>query len=368
MARNKLLSTLVLLPISKIYGLATSVRNLMFDLKLLKQREFPVPVIVVGNLAIGGTGKTPHVEYIVENLRHGYHMAVVSRGYMRSTKGFVMATPRSTPSEIGDEPYQIYRKFNCQVPVAVCEDRVKGISELLKIDPNIDLVLLDDAFQHRYVKPTVAIVLTEYSRPVFADKMLPYGRLRESKKALRRADIVVSSKCPQKVTPMDLKVFEENLKLIPWQTLCFSKFVYGKLMPLFPEVAPLAAPSLEWLTDQDKVLALAGIANPKPFVRYIKHFKAKVKVCLYADHHNFNRRDIESIKQRFLALKGRRNYIITTEKDAVRLINNPYFPAELKPYIYYLPIKVEFMRNDSEKFLDAIRKTIKEKARQGIFK
>ena len=190
MARNKLLSALLLYPISRLYGLGVAVRNKMFEHGILKQQEFSVPVVVVGNIAMGGTGKTPHVEYIVEELMDKYNIGVLSRGYKRATKGFVLATPQSRPEDIGDESYQIYRKFGPDVTVAVCEKRVEGINRMLEINPSINLIILDDAFQHRYVKPAVSVVLTEYSRPVFKDNLLPYGNLREQRSALNRADIV----------------------------------------------------------------------------------------------------------------------------------------------------------------------------------
>ncbi|MCD8385896.1 MAG: tetraacyldisaccharide 4'-kinase [Bacteroidales bacterium] len=361
MSKRKIFSKLVLLPISKIYGLVTAVRNLMFDLHILKEREFDVPVVVVGNLAVGGTGKTPHVEYIIEHLRHSYHIGVLSRGYKRGTHGFVMATRNSRPIDIGDEPYQIYHKFGCEVAVAVCEDRVKGITEMLRVDPHIDLIILDDAFQHRYVKPTVAVVLTEYGRPVFKDKLLPYGRLRESPKGMNRADIVVATKCPERVTALDLRIFEDNLKLMSGQKLFFSRYVYANLQPVFPEQAPPVAPSLEWLTEEDRLLCVAGIANPKPFVKFIKRFKPKVRVNLYPDHHTFTRKDMATLQTRFETMEGKRNFIITTEKDAVRMMNCPYFPHDLKHAIYYLPVNVDFMRDESDTFVEAIRKTIKSK-------
>lgn len=339
-------------------------RNLMFELKILKEREFDIPTIGVGNLCAGGTGKTPHVEYVAGKLRHGFHLAVLSRGYKRSTSGFIMATKRSTPSDIGDEPYQIYHKFGCEVPVAVCEDRVTGITELLRIDPRIDLVVLDDSFQHRYVKPTVSILLTEYNRPYFEDTILPYGHLREPRRGAHRADIVVATKCPDKITALDYRIFEENLGLLPFQSLFFSKFMYGKLTPVFPDLAPSVPPSLDWLSQEDMVLAVAGIGNPKPFVRYIKHFKAKVRVNIFPDHHSFSKKDTALLQQRFNTMDAKRKFLITTEKDAVRMINCPYFPHDLKPYVYFLPVQVEMMRGEASAFIDTVRRLIKAKRPQ----
>lgn len=331
----------MLLPLSKIYGFAVGVRNLMFKWHILKQREFPVPVVVVGNISAGGTGKTPHTEYVIDLLRYKYHIGMLSRGYKRKTKGFVLATSRSTPLDIGDEPYQIYQKFGRDISVAVCEDRCTGIEELLRLDPRINLIVLDDAFQHRYVKPTVSIVLTEFNNPVFFDKLLPLGRLREPAKAIYRADMVVVTKCPPQLKAIEYRIFKNNLKLFPYQKLFFSRFNYTSLRPLFPDIRK-DAPHMSWLGQDDTMLVLSGIANPKPLVRYLKGFKASIKVKVFPDHHNFNRKDLDAITKRFNELEGKQKIIVTTEKDAVRLINNPYFPHQLKPYIFYQPIDVTF--------------------------
>lgn len=317
------------------------VRNLMFKWHILKQREFPVPVVVVGNISAGGTGKTPHTEYVIDLLRYKYHIGMLSRGYKRKTKGFVLATSRSTPLDIGDEPYQIYQKFGRDISVAVCEDRCTGIEELLRLDPRINLIVLDDAFQHRYVKPTVSIVLTEFNNPVFFDKLLPLGRLREPAKAIYRADMVVVTKCPPQLKAIEYRIFKNNLKLFPYQKLFFSRFNYTSLRPLFPDIRK-DAPHMSWLGPDDTVLVLSGIANPKPLVRYLKGFKASIKVKVFPDHHNFNRKDLDAITKRFNELEGKQKIIVTTEKDAVRLINNPYFPHQLKPYIFYQPVDVTF--------------------------
>ena len=313
----------------------------MFKWHILKQKEFPVPVVVVGNISAGGTGKTPHTEYVIDLLRYKYHIGMLSRGYKRKTKGFVLATSRSTPLDIGDEPYQIYQKFGRDISVAVCEDRCTGIEELLRLDPRINLIVLDDAFQHRYVKPTVSIVLTEFNNPVFFDKLLPLGRLREPAKAIYRADMVVVTKCPPQLKAIEYRIFKNNLKLFPYQKLFFSRFNYTSLRPLFPDIRK-DAPHMSWLGPDDTVLVLSGIANPKPLVRYLKGFKATIKVKVFPDHHNFNRKDLDAITKRFNELEGKQKIIVTTEKDAVRLINNPYFPHQLKPYIFYQPVDVTF--------------------------
>lgn len=351
----------VLLPCSKLYGAVTYLRNKMFDWKILKEQEFPVAIITVGNIAVGGTGKTPHVEYIVDYFRKKNKVAVLSRGYRRETKGFIMADRNSMPRDIGDESYQIYHKFNGQVTVAVCEERVKGIEEIIRLVPNIDLIVLDDAFQHRYVKPTVSIVVTEYARPIFKDRMLPYGRLREPRRGINRADMLIVGKCPSDMKPYNYREVANEYDLQPYQQLFFSHFKYQPLQPVFPDAAT-TIPYLDWLDQGDTVLSIAGIGNPRPFVRYIKSFGAKVKVDVFPDHHQYTKKDIDYILQRYRQLKGTQRIIITTEKDAVRLAANPYYPHELKPFTFFVPVKVEFDKAlGAPDFFDTIEKLIKER-------
>ncbi len=359
MARNKLLSMLLLYPISKIYGVVMAVRNKMFDYGILKQQEFDIPIVVVGNIAMGGTGKTPHVEYIVESLLGKYNIGVLSRGYRRATKGFVLASPQSRPEDIGDESYQIYRKFGPDITVAVCEKRAEGIRQMREINPALNMIILDDAFQHRYVKPSVSVILTEYNRPVFNDKILPYGRLRESARALNRADMVVVTKCPVDMKPMHYRLFEENLKLFPFQKLYFSRYNYGHLVPIFPdEVTDI--PALDNLRANNSILVITGVANPKPFVRFLRRNKAKVKLKRFTDHHNFTASDMEEIARLFDELPSANKFIVTTEKDAVRILNNPYFHHRLKKSIFYVPIKVEFIDRGEAEFTAGIEKTIRD--------
>ena len=348
MKQRSLTAKCLLMPLSKVYGAVTWTRNKMFDMGILPQREFEIPIVAVGNIAVGGTGKTPHTEYIINLLRRTKKVGVLSRGYKRHTKGFVAATPHSTPRDIGDESYQMYHKFNRQVMVAVCEDRVKGIEQMLAIEPGLEVIVLDDAFQHRYVKPRVSIVLTEYDRPVYEDDMLPYGRLRESAKSLNRADIVIATKCPADIKPLEYSLFDKRLDLIPAQARFFSRYRYDRPRPVFGgnKVAP---PDFENLTSDDRILAVCGIGNPRPFVRFLKSFAAKVKVNVFPDHHEYTRKDTQMLLERFRSMEGCNRYIITTEKDAVRLINNPYFPHELKPYLFYMPIHVEFIKKEPDK-------------------
>lgn len=353
MKQRSLIAKMVLLPCSKLYGGVTYMRNKFFDWKVLKEVGFDVPVITVGNIAVGGTGKTPHVEYLVGAFRRNRKVAVLSRGYRRNTKGFIIAGRTSTPRDIGDESYQIYHKFKGEVTVAVCEDRVFGIRELMRLDPGIEMIILDDAFQHRYVKPAVSIVITEYNHPLSEDRMLPYGRLREPARGINRADIVIVTKCPAGMTPWDYRSVINDYNLFPSQHLFFSHYAYQPLQPVFPDVAT-SVPYLDWLSSGDSILAVAGIGNPRPFVRHLKSFGAKVKVDIFADHHQYNKKDIEYLLERYKSLKGNQRIIVTTEKDAVRLAANPYFPHELKAVSYYLPIQVEFENPGGEQPLETV--------------
>lgn len=358
--KDKLL-TMALTPLSWIYGAVTEVRNKFFDWNILPSTEYDVPVICVGNITVGGTGKTPHVEFLVSHLCAEYNIGVLSRGYKRETKGFVLASPHSTPVSIGDEPYQIYRKFGRRATVAVCEDRRKGIKKLMDSVPDIDLIILDDAFQHRYVKPKAAILLMDYSRPVHDDRMLPLGRLRESVTAINRADFVIVTKCPPTMTPLDVRLWRKKLDLMYFQKLCFSHVHYGELTPVFEEEARYSA-SLASLGEKDSVLLVTGIASPRGIVRYLCGFPFRLKVARFPDHHSFRRDDLEKIANKFKSMPGVRKIIVTTEKDAVRMAANPYFPQELKRFCFYQPISIRMSsQEESDSFLDDLRGVISQK-------
>lgn len=351
--------TYVLRPMSWLYGCVTGIRNWLFDKNILKQEEFDVPIVCVGNLTVGGTGKTPHVEFIVSNLLSVYNIGVLSRGYKRKTKGFILANSKSTPDIIGDEPMQIYQKFGTRVKVAVCESRRKGIRELLKAFPQINLIVLDDAFQHRYVKPKVSVVLTDFNRPFYKDHLLPWGRLRENPHQVNRADMVVVTKCPEDLQPLTYRLISKDLDLMTYQKLFFSCYQYGGLLPVFPDDCPYRT-SLGSLTERDTVLLVTGIAHPRYFVRYFKNFAFKVKVIHFPDHHDFSRHDLDSVLEKFNTFTGERKIIVTTEKDAVRLQHNPYFPRELMPFTFYLPIMVKMINGavGDYDFVTELRKAI----------
>ena len=342
---NPLVRNLILRPLSVVYGAVVSVRNKMFDCGLLSQRRFDIPVVVVGNIAVGGTGKTPHTEYLIDHLRYRYNIGVLSRGYNRASKGFVLATSVTGAREIGDEPYQIFRKYGRDVMVAVCEDRCKGIDEMRRIDPNINLILLDDAFQHRYVRPSVSIVLTEFARPVFKDSLMPAGRLRESPSALQRADVVIVTKCPDVMQPLDYSLMARNLRLLAYQKLFFTRYVYDALRPVFDCEPDLLVPNLAALGADHTIVALAGVANPRPFVRHLKNYGTQLKTLIFPDHHNFQRDDFVKLVAKIKSSTNPANTIVvTTEKDAMRLRDFKNLNKSLRQRLFYLPVNVEFIR------------------------
>jgi len=325
-----------------MYGGVTVVRNWLFDQNILPVEEFDVPVVSVGNITVGGTGKTPHVEYIAGMLSTSYNVVVLSRGYKRKTKGFLIANSNSSPDSVGDEPLQMYLKLAPRVKVAVCESRRKGVKEILRLYPDTQMIILDDAFQHRYVKPKVNIVLMDFARPIYKDAILPLGRLRESAHQISRADMVVVTKCPLGLPPLQYRIVSKYLDLRPYQKLYFSSLSYGSLTPVFPNDHPYKV-ELGELTRKDTVLLVTGIANPRGFIKHFRSYPFKVKVAHFPDHHDFTRADMEKLETNFNSLKGERKIIITTEKDAVRMAFNPYFPVKLKHSTYFIPVAVKML-------------------------
>ncbi len=343
----------LLYPISLIYGFIVFIRHKLFDWNLLKSTSFDIPVICVGNISMGGTGKTPHIEYLINLLKENKKIAVLSRGYKRHTTGYVLATKKSTPETIGDEPFQIFRKS--KVMVAVCEKRVEGIKNLLKKKKKPNLILLDDAFQHRYVKPGFNIVLVDYNKPVFNDHFFPMGYLRDSKKQLKRADIIIITKTPETFDANEKKIWKHKLNLESHQKLFFSCIEYDVPEPIFPRSEKFF--TLNDLNENDaSVLLLTGIANPKPLEDYLTSNKIQFRSLQFPDHHEFSEHDMNSVKDEFNAIPGRKKIILTTEKDAVRLKHSAFFPRNLRDKIFYLPIKIRILNDTKHKFDNTIIK------------
>ncbi|MFY8182551.1 MAG: tetraacyldisaccharide 4'-kinase [Flavobacterium sp.] len=311
----------LLFPFSILYGWITSIRNFLFDKGILKSYSFDIPIIAVGNLSVGGTGKTPQIEYLIRLLSSNYKIATLSRGYKRKSEGFVLADSNSNAQILGDEPFQIHQKFP-NIHVAVDAQRKNGIEQLLKLDTKPEVILLDDAFQHRKVKAGFYILLSSFDDLYFNDFMLPTGNLRESRSGAKRANVIIITKCPKDLS----ELAQENIiKKIGLNVPIFFSFIdYDS--EVYNE---FESKRVEGIIDVDKLL-LAGIAKPEPFFAYLQAEK-NVKL-VYPDHHHFSEKDIEEIKN-----KANNKLIITTEKDYVRLKNQ-----NLKS-LFYLPIKSSFI-------------------------
>lgn len=335
-----------LLPFSWLYGIGVGVRNAMFDLGILKSRSFKVPVISVGNITVGGSGKTPHVEYLIRLLSKKSQVAVLSRGYKRKSKGYVLADKDTAMSEIGDEPYQMHRKFD-GIYVAVDKDRCHGIERLTSDEEtkDTDVILLDDAYQHRYVKPGINILLVDYHRLIIYDKLLPAGRLREPMSGKTRADIVIVTKCPKDLKPMSFRVLTRAMSLFPYQQLYFTCLEYGEITPLFPE----GRKGINNIGEGTNVMLLTGIASPEQMEKDLKSRYNSITPLRFSDHHQFDEKDVEAINQTFSEMPSPKA-IITTEKDSTRLEGLEGLSDEVRKSLYVIPIEVKVMLDQEEKF------------------
>lgn len=319
----------LLFPFAVLYGFVTSVRNYLYDIGIFKSHTFDIPIIAVGNLSVGGTGKTPQIEYLIRLLSNKYKLATLSRGYKRKSKGFVLADADSNAAVLGDEPYQFYQKFP-EIQVAVDANRVNGITQLLSQNEKPEVILLDDAFQHRKVKAGFYIMLTAYDDLYCDDLVLPAGNLRESRAGVERADVVIVTKCPPQLTLMQQKEIKPRLRLNPRQQLFFTFIAYDGFVYSEEKRIPT-----EELATVDKLL-LAGIAKPESFFAYLQ--AAQNATMVFPDHHDFTQQDLEKIKE-----KATNKIIITTEKDYVRLKGK--LPKE---QLFYLPIKTSFLSNQED--------------------
>ena len=356
-----------LLPLSWLYGLGVMVRNELFELGVLKSRSFDVPVISVGNITVGGSGKTPHVEYLVRLLKDVSQVAVLSRGYKRKSTGYVLAEADTPVEMIGDEPFQMKQKFP-NVYVAVDKNRCEGIDNLTQDEQtkDTDVILLDDAFQHRYVKPGINILLVDYHRLIIYDKLLPAGRLREPLSGKNRADIVIVTKCPKELNPIDYRVLNKAMNLYPFQELFFTTLEYCDLVPVFDDVAN---EKIIPLTDihSKNVLLLTGIALPKQLEVDLSQYVevSRVQSLVFPDHHSFKSKDVVLINETFAAMDNPK-IIITTEKDKARLLNLEGLNEEVRRNIYALPIQVKFMLDKEEKFNEKILSYVRKNSRNSI--
>ncbi|WP_294081315.1 tetraacyldisaccharide 4'-kinase [Proteiniphilum sp. UBA5384] len=334
-------------PLAWLYGLGVNFRNTLFDKNILKQESFDIPIICVGNLTVGGTGKTPHIEYLIRLLSPTYKVAVLSRGYKRKSKGFLMVDTTSKVRKVGDEPLQIKQKFP-ETLVVVDKHRVNGIKKILSIEKEQrpDVILLDDGFQHRHVRPSLSILLVDSNRPVFEDRLLPAGSLREPLKGKERASIVIVTKCDADMQPIDFRIYTNGLDLFAFQQLYFTSFDYGMIVPLFPGMQDntLQMPDIR----KKHVFLVAGIASPQPLVDKLGHFTYNLYTQFFPDHHAFREKDIQSIRELVNTVEDNNKIIITTEKDAVRL-RALSLDEEMKRMLYYIPVRVSFIDEEEQK-------------------
>jgi len=332
--------------LSFFYGMLTGLRNELFSLKILSSREFDIPVISIGNIAVGGTGKTPHTEYIAELLKSNFKVATLSRGYKRKTRGFYIVEQTSKVSQVGDEPLQIKLKYN-DLTVAVDANRVRGIKNLMELPLKPDVILLDDAFQHQYVTPGINILLTDYNHLITKDSLLPFGRLRESASNKSRASIIIVTKCPAELKPIDERIITNELNIRPYQNLYFSRIDYGSLMPVFP--ADVSLKSVK-LVEGLSVLMISGIADPSQFKEYLRHGTHDIQEIIFSDHHQYIEKDLDRIVTKFDSIPAGRKIIVTTEKDMVRFRDLDAVPEVIRKNMYYIPLKISFLNSAGKDF------------------
>lgn len=340
---NKLLLRILLLPFSLLFGIGVAVKALLYDVGLLSGVSFNIPVISVGNLTVGGAGKTPHVEYLIRLLSPYLQVAVLSRGYRRKTGGFRFARPQHTSDQVGDEPLLYARKYR-NIVVAVSESRALGIPKLLQHRPDIKAILLDDAFQHRAVTPGLNILLTEFSDPFYNDWLLPAGRLREWPQAYKRADLVIVTKCPPDLSEEARDEMISKINPTPAQEVFFSRYVY------YNPYAMWAPDNRLQITEAHEVLLICGIARTNYLLDYLHRTAGGVRIMEFEDHHVYTRYDLEMIIKHFGHMESPRKIVLTTEKDAMRLESFRDILDAHNMTIFILPIKVEFMFDDGKRF------------------
>jgi tetraacyldisaccharide 4'-kinase len=328
---------LLLLPFAFLYDLVTRVRNYMYDTGWKPSASFDLPVISVGNLSAGGTGKTPMIEYLVNVLSTNYQVCTLSRGYGRKTKGFRIAGPADDASTIGDEPLQLYRKFGQTLTVAVGEERALAIPTLLDQFPDTSIILLDDAFQHRKVRPGFSILLTDYSRMFYDDYLLPAGRLREHPKGADRADVVVVTKCPASLDHAQMNSIHQRISRYTRKPVYFSTIRYGAPLPMFQREHPL----------HTRIVLVSGIAQHTALEDYVKEKFTLVHHVVFRDHHAYTKQDVERLRDYLRSLAGPAT-LLTTEKDRVKLEREEWRELLAELSVYYLPIQVEFLQNGKE--------------------
>jgi tetraacyldisaccharide 4'-kinase len=350
--KNNFFLKILFAPLSLLYGFIVSLRVFSYRIGLQRSSRFDVPTICVGNLSMGGSGKSPHIEYLIRLLEPYISVAVLSRGYRRKTEGFLFVEPKSTALDVGDEPLQFKRKFP-QVAVAVGERRAYAIPQMMVRYPDLQAILLDDAFQHLAVRPYLNVLLTEFSQPFTRDYLVPSGNLRESRSGAERAEIIVVTKCPFDLSASDKEKFKKEISPLPHQRLYFSYYDYGKLYQILD-------PSVFFDLDADtEVLLLTGIARTDYLVSWLAPKVKKITTMTFEDHRLFTNYDVAQAKTVFENMNtARKKIILTTEKDATRLeLHQPYL-VENQMNIYALPIEVKFHFNEGAAFDTDIKQSL----------
>ncbi len=334
----------LLKPLAHLYMAGVNIRHWLFDNSMLRSEEFDIPIICIGNITVGGTGKTPMSELLLSHLSANHKVAILSRGYGRRSRGYVEVESHDHYSKVGDEPLQMKRKFQ-EAIVVVCEKRVEGVQRILREHPEVEVILMDDGFQHRYVKPLANIIMVDSTRPIEDDFPLPFGSLRDTPEALQRADIFVVTKCHEDMSESEMEQFRENLISREGQSVYFTRIINLYPTPIFPELAP------DFSSDMD-VIAIAGIGNPAPFINTLTSRYDLKEVLTFADHHDYTPGDITRIER--LLDKHPQSVIITTEKDGVKFMMNNTLPASIKSKIYVSPIRMKFISQPEEELLQKI--------------
>ena len=339
---------ILLYPLSLLWGLITGFRNFLYDAGILSSREFQFPVICVGNITVGGTGKTPHTEYLAALLSKNFKVATLSRGYKRKTRDFRIVSSSSLVSDIGDEPMQIFRNFT-DVLVTVDRNRVHGIKQILQEYPETEVIILDDGFQHRRITPGFSILLSDFKRLFIRDHIMPFGNLRESKRNMRRADMILITKSPEDISPIQRRLIVKEIDKSPYQNLFFTTFRYKSPVAVFNSSYDNPQTVISE-SDGCGIVLITGIANPEPLKEYLQKSYREIKHLSFPDHHNFNEKDLLNISSAFTSLKSTTRYLFTTEKDAVRLREFTNIAEPIRSAFFYVPIGIHFLNEDKDEF------------------
>lgn len=340
---------ILLLPISILYNLVMELRNWLYEKNILHSIEPDIKTISVGNMTVGGTGKTPVVEFLVEALKDTHRIVILSRGYKRRSKGYIMAGAESSAREIGDEPKQFLNKFGTDISVAVCEDRLYAIPLIVSDKPETDLIILDDGYQHRQVNPFFNILLSDYSRPFYLDYLLPAGNLRESRKNANRADVVIVTKCPEKLIPEDMDEITGNVRKYSGKEtpVWFMKIHYLDPLPAFGHGSAIS----------DSIILLTGIAQTTHLVNFLSKQYTVLKHFAFPDHHNFSRDEIRKVTRYYNDHKKKKPSVLCTEKDYMRLLNSDLQDILMEYPVFFQPITYKFVHGDSQ-FREFVEQTL----------